>query len=97
MREEILKNVAQPPKLFLAPQAPALVNVAVHIFLMLFLMLIFGPFMIIYVLCSSVIFHMILIFFGKKEPHITNFVLAYMKSPKKSNNIVKERGNKFLP
>ena len=46
---------------------------------------------------SIVVGHIVSVAIGVKEPHISAMIQAYGQTAKKSNNLYKEKGNKFAP
>lgn len=97
MKENILKMVAQPPRLFYAPFMLGVINILVHIVVLLSFVATFQGGKIVFVIISVVVFHAILVVVGKKEPHISGILKSFIKSPNGSKNIVKEKGCKYLP
>ncbi|MDR2902632.1 MAG: hypothetical protein LBU87_05980 [Lactobacillales bacterium] len=101
MREPILKAVAMPPRLFLAPFIPAVANLAVQLMFM-FIALIWSvnP---LYFVASILIVHIIIISYGVKEPHVSKIMKAQgqgqggggLMSP--SKNIYPAKGKKLAP
>lgn len=71
MKKTILKDVAMPPKVFGAPVNLAMVNAGVFIVLHLISPVEINPiFFILIMLCL----HLLLVFFGKKEPHLSKLL-----------------------
>lgn len=97
MKESILKAVAQPPKLFGAPYLPAFINLLLHMFLILLQAFRLKGDTIMYIILGLGITHGLIVLFGKREPHMSNIILSYFKTPSGSNNILKEKGDKFIP
>ncbi|MCQ2914504.1 MAG: hypothetical protein MJ247_04855 [Alphaproteobacteria bacterium] len=96
MREPILKAVAMPPKIFLAPMLPALLNMVLQFPAMFIMMGIYhvNPLMFVVTIAIG---HFILIIYGAKEPHLSAMVQAFGKAPKTSQNMYKVKGAKFAP
>ena len=96
MREEILKAVAQPPKILWAPMVPALINLGVQFPMMFIGMGIGGANRLYFVVCI-IIAHTILVVLGLKEPHLSTMLQAYGQTYKKTTNLYTVKGNKFEP
>lgn len=96
MREEILKAVAQPPKILWAPMVPALINLGVQ-FPMMFIGLGFGDANPLFFVTTIIIAHAALVGFGIKEPHLSTMLQAYGQTYKKTTNLYSVKGNKFEP
>ena len=97
MREIILKSVSKPMMLFYAPFFPALVNIVTQFIIMMFIFLITQRGEAVFIIVSIIFVHLFLIYLGKKDPHISNMIISYFSTPRLTNNIVKEKGNKFIP
>lgn len=96
MREEILKAVAQPPKILMAPMVPALINLGVQFPVMFMGMGIGGANPLYFVVCI-LIAHAVLIGLGIKEPHLSTMLQAYGQTYRKTTNLYAVKGNKFEP
>ncbi|MBE6444307.1 MAG: hypothetical protein E7020_06570 [Alphaproteobacteria bacterium] len=96
MREIILKAVANPPKILWGPFLPVLLNLGVQFPIMFMFM---GTFNVnpLWFMSSLVVGHLICIALGVRDPHISAMIQAYGQAAKKSNNLYKEKGNKFAP
>ncbi len=96
MREVILKAVANPPKILWGPFLPVALNFGVQFPIMFMFM---GTFDVnpLWFMVSLVLGHITCIAMGIKEPHISAMIQAYGQSAKTSNNLYKEKGNKFAP
>lgn len=97
MREPILKSVAMPPRVFWAPMIPAIVNFATQVPLIFIWIGVFegNP---IWALWTISIVHLIIVFYGAREPHLSHILLAWGRSgPSMTHNIYFSRGNKFAP
>ncbi len=96
MREIILKAVANPPKILWGPFLPVLLNLGVQFPIMFMFM---GTFNVnpLWFMSSLVVGHLICIVLGVRDPHISAMIQAYGQAAKKSNNLYKEKGNKFAP
>ena len=97
MREPILRAVAMPPRLFLAPFVLAMANFVVQVAWMFLLLGLFdvNP---LFPLVSVLLVHAFLIVVGTKEPHLANMLQAHGKSgPSVTHNIYKSRGVKLAP
>lgn len=97
MREQILKSVAQPLKLFYAPFLPAVINIMGQMFIMMGVLLMGKGSMVIFFIISICAVHGIIVLFGNKEPHLSSMLTSYSNTPGKTKNIIKEKGNKFIP
>jgi len=96
MREEILKAVAQPPKILWAPMVPALINLGVQ-FPMMFIGMGFGGANPLYFVACIIVAHAVLVGLGIKEPHLSTMMQAYGQTYKKTTNLYAVKGNKFAP
>ena len=96
MREGILKAVANPPRILWGPFLPVMINFGVQFPIMFMFM---GTWDInpLWFMVSIVIGHIVSVAIGVKEPHISAMIQAYGQTAKKSNNLYKEKGNKFAP
>jgi len=95
MREEILKAVAQPPKVLWAPMVPAILNLGIQ-FPVMFMGIACDANPLYFVVCI-IMAHIFLIFAGIKEPHLSTMLQAYGQSNKRTTNLYSVRGNKFEP
>lgn len=96
MREEILKAVAQPPKVLWAPMVPALMNLGVQ-FPMMFIGMGIGGANPLYFVALIITAHAVLVGLGIKEPHLSTMLQAYGQTYKKTTNLYSVKGNKFAP
>lgn len=96
MREEILKAVAQPPKILWAPMVPALINLGVQ-FPMMFIGMGIGGANPLYFVACIIIAHAALVALGFREPHLSTMLQAYGQTYKKTTNLYVVKGNKFEP
>lgn len=96
MREEILKAVAQPPKVLWAPMVPALMNLGVQFPMMFIGMGVAGANPLYFVACI-IVAHAVLVGLGLKEPHLSTMMQAYGQTYKKTTNLYAVKGNKFAP
>ena len=96
MREPILKAVANPPKILWGPYLPVLLNLGLQ-FPMMFAGL--GMFEInpLFFVATIGIAHTGIVLWGAKEPHISNMIQAFGTTFRVTNNLYKEKGNKFAP
>ena len=97
MREPILKAVAMPPRIFLAPFVPAMLNMLIQGAIMFMFIGIFSlnP---LFFLTSIFIVHVFLIIVGTREPHMSHMLQAWgVSGPNTSHNIYKSRGVKIAP
>ena len=96
MREEILKAVAQPPKILWAPMVPALINLGIQ-FPMMFMSMGVGDVNPLFFVSSIIIAHIALVIAGIREPHLSTMMQAYGQTYKKTTNLYAVKGNKFEP
>ena len=97
MREPILKAVAMPPRLFLAPFSLAAANFVVQIAWMFLLIGVFdvNP---LFSVGAILLAHMGLVVAGAREPHLARMLECWGKSgPAVTHNIYPERGVKLAP
>jgi type IV secretory pathway VirB3-like protein len=97
MKEPILKSVSRPMTLLYAPFVPAIANILGQFFIMMMIFIITQRGEAVFIIISISIVHLILIAVGRKDPHLSNMVIAYFNTPSKTKNIIKEKGNKFIP
>lgn len=96
MREPILKAVANPPKILWGPFLPTLLNLGLQ-FPMMFICIGVFDFNPLLFVMSIVGIHCIIILWGAKEPHISSMIQAFGQTHRVTNNLYKEKGNKFAP
>ncbi len=97
MREPILKAVAVPFRIFWAPAAVALANLAVQIALMLMWTVLTGRSIMPFIISIPIV-HMFIVACGKREPHMSNILVSWGRSGATSTkNIYRSRGTKFAP
>ena len=97
MRERILRAVAMPPRLFLAPFMPAIANLVVQ-FALMFLLIAFVDISPLFPLGTILIAHLCLVAVGSREPHLSCMLDAWGRNgPATSHNIYKSRGVKLAP
>lgn len=96
MREPILKAVANPPKILWGPYLPVLLNLGLQFPLMFAALGMFdiNPLIFVVTILSS---HVAIVLWGAKEPHISNMIQAFGTTHRTTNNLYKEKGNKFAP
>ena len=92
----ILKAVANPPKILWGPFLPTMLNVGLQFPLMFMSMGTFDVNPLIFML-SIVAGHILVVILGTKDPHLSAMIQAYGQSRKVSNNLYKEKGDKFVP
>jgi uncharacterized protein YacL len=103
MREKVLKAVASPPKFLWAPYLLAAVSLGINFALYIFATLIMlavtnfesipNP---VWLILSIVICHLSIAAAAKKEPHLSTVIQARLRLSK-TKNLVKTKGNKYLP
>ena len=97
MRAPILKAVAMPPRIFMAPFVLAMANFTIQSAWMFILIGVFGmnP---LFSLTTIVLGHVFLVIAGTREPHLSRMLQAWgMNGPATSHNIYKSRGVKMAP
>lgn len=96
MREPVLKAVANPPKILWGPFLPVLLNLGVQF---PFMFVSIGVYQVnpLFFVTSLLIAHMIIIWVGTKEPHISNMIQAFGQNYRVTRNLYKVKGNKFAP
>lgn len=97
MRAPILKAVAMPPRIFLAPFVPAMANFVVQAAWMFILI---GAFNVnpLVSLTTILLVHIFLVIAGTREPHLSHMMQAWgMNGPARSHNIYKSKGVKLAP
>ncbi len=96
MREELLKAVAQPPKVLWAPMVPAIINLGIQFPVMFMAMGVadLNPLFFVVLIIAA---HVALIVAGQKEPHLSNMLRAYGQTYIKTTNLYPVKGSKFEP
>ena len=97
MRAPILKAVAMPPRIFLAPFVPAMLNLVIQGALMFMFIGIFNVNPLVF-LTTMFLMHVFLIIMGTREPHMSHMLQAWgVSGPTVSHNIYKSKGVKMAP
>ena len=97
MREPILKAVAKPYEIFWAPAAVAMTNLSVQVALMLMYTGLTGRSIMPFIITIPIA-HMFIVAWGKREPHLSNILMAWGRSGTTSTkNIYRSKGTKFAP
>ncbi len=96
MREPVLKAVANPPKILWGPFLLVLLNLGLQFPIMFVAIGAFELNPIIFVI-SILLTHLVVIFWGTKEPHISTMIQAYGQTYRITKNLYKAKGNKFAP
>ncbi|MFV0627068.1 MAG: hypothetical protein ACK5N8_06955 [Alphaproteobacteria bacterium] len=96
MREPILKAVANPPKILWGPFLPTLLNLGLQFPLMFISIAAIDINPLLFVM-SIILVHLSIVAWGTREPHISNMIQAYGQTRVSTNNLYKEKGNKFAP
>lgn len=95
MRVPVLKTVANPPKLLLAPFMLGIGNFVVQAALLV-ISLGFDVNPLLF-LATIAIGHILMIILGSKDQHLAKILVSSGKFSKKSLNIYKCKGNKLAP
>lgn len=96
MRAEILKAVAQPPKVLWAPMVPAIINLGIQ-FPMMFMGIGVADANPLFFIVLIIIAHITLVFAGLKEPHLSTMLQAYGQTRINTTNLYSVKGSKFEP
>lgn len=92
----MLRVVAEPPQVFWAPLMPAAGNVLINITGMLFGIMGFNvnplPFF-----ATLLVGHALIAGYAARDPHIAGLISAWMVSRRKTANLVRVMGNKYVP
>jgi hypothetical protein len=104
MRERVLKAVASPPKFLWAPYqiaaASLILNFIIYIIYALIKITVLQDWTALpnplWLLLGIVMSHLGIVAAGKKEPHLSSILKAKL-SLKNTKNLVKSKGNKYLP
>ena len=97
MLEPILRAVAMPPRIFLAPFVPAMANFVIQAAWMFILIGMFNVNPLVS-LITILLGHVFLVIAGTREPHLSHMLQAWgTNGPATSHNIYKERGVKLAP
>jgi type IV secretory pathway TrbD component len=97
LKEELLKSIAYPSLMFFAPFGLAMFNLAVGVLGIAFCLL-FGYMGYIWIpMVGIFVIHLMLVALAKHDPHIDNLLRARSNIKARTENIIKEKGNKFAP
>ena len=97
MRAPILRAVAMPPRIFMAPFVLAMANFTIQAAWMFILIGVFGINPLLS-LTTIVLGHVFLVIAGTREPHLSKMLQAWgMNGPATSRNIYKSKGVKLAP
>ena len=97
MREPILRAVAMPPRIFLAPFVLAMANFVIQAAIMFILIGVFDVNPLVS-LITILLGHAFLVVAGTKEPHLSHMLQAWGTSgPATSHNIYPSKGVKLAP
>ncbi len=96
MKDVILKAVANPPKLFWGPVLPTALNAGLQIPFMFMAIGIWNVNPLVFII-SIITGHLIVIALGAKDPHLSGMIQAFGQTNLVSQNLYKEKGNKFEP
>jgi hypothetical protein len=92
----VLRVVAEPAQIFLAPVLPAAANILLNVSGMLFFIILFNttpiPFFI-----TSIIGHGLLAGWSARDPHLSTLMTAWMETRRKTSNLLRVKGNKYAP
>ena len=92
----VLRAVAEPPQIFWAPLLPAGGNVMFNFVLMVFGTLFFKlnpiPFFV-----TLLIGHAFIAAYALRDPHLSNLMIAWIETRRKTTNLFPTRGNKYVP
>ncbi len=96
MRTMVLRVIAEPPQIFWAPVLPAAANIFLNVAIMLFSITIFNvnpvPFFI-----TSVVGHALIAGYAVRDPHLSTLMTAWMETRRKTTNLLRVKGNKYVP
>ena len=96
MREEILKAVAQPPKVLWAPMVPSIINLGVQ-FPVMFMAIGVADANPLFFVLTIIMSHIMLIYAGIREPHLSTMLQAFGQTYKKTTNLYAVKGTKYEP
>lgn len=96
MREEILKAVAQPPKVLWAPMVPAIINLGIQ-FPFMFIGIGIADVNPLYFVTCILLSHIALVAAGAKEPHLSTMMQGYGQTYINTKNLYNVEGSKFAP
>lgn len=95
MPQRVMRAIANPAQLFWAPVELALLNFVVGaVFMVIGFNFGLNPLWTIVLLLLN---HTGLAFVGAREQHAYNILMAMSKSNVRTRNIIKSKGNKFVP
>ena len=95
MAQRVMRSIANPPQMFWAPVELALMN-----FLIAGTIMIFGfafgmnPLWSLTVLAVN---HLILASIGAREPNAYTILMCWSQANRPTKNLIKSKGNKFVP
>ena len=95
MRTMILRVVAEPPQLFWAPVFPAIGNILINIVLMIFFIVIYNVNPLLFFI-TMVLGHGVIAGYAVRDPHLSNLILAWMETRRKTENLIATKGNKYV-
>ncbi len=91
----LLRVIAEPPQIFWAPVLPAMGNVLINTSLMLFGVVLHVvnpiPFFI-----TMAIGHGFIAGYAVRDPHLATLITAWMETRRKTTNLVRVKGNKYV-
>lgn len=92
----VLRVVAEPAQIFWAPVLPAAANVLLNVTCMMFFILLYNvtpiPFFI-----TTLVGHGMIAGYAVRDPHLSTLMTAWMETRKKTRNLLRVRGNKYVP
>lgn len=95
MRSMVLRVVAEPQQMFWAPVAPAGGNLILNFTLMMFGIVLFDlnplPFF-----ATAFAGHLFIAAYAARDPHLTTLLQAWNVANRKTVNLLKVKGNKYV-
>lgn len=92
----VLRVIAEPSQIFWAPVLPAAANVLLNVTLMMFFILLYNvtpiPFFV-----TTLVGHGMIAVYAVRDPHLSTLMTAWMETRKKTRNMLRVRGNKYVP
>ncbi|MDR0367026.1 MAG: hypothetical protein LBH41_00415 [Rickettsiales bacterium] len=95
MKEELLKSVSAPPRLFFAPFRLAALNFVAHITVIIAMLTLSAGGYIWISIISFLFVHAILAAIASAEPHIDNMIAVKSSFSARTKSTIPEKGDKF--
>jgi len=91
----ILRVVAEPAQIFWAPILPAAANILFNVTVMLFFIIICNVNPIPFFL-TTLVGHALIAGYAVRDPHLSTLMMAWMETRRKTRNLLRGKGNKYV-